>query len=140
MHVSSNGNVQFGPTAGPGVAGPTATCCRTPAQFMGGHAAVGVWCDLNSQDPNAVPTTALTITAFGTPVTAIEVKYRNMPYFANELVPTTAITALSTFKIEFDLTNQSAGEYRLLIKTKEWGRTKGPSRQYVFYHRPELSN
>lgn len=39
--------------------------------------------------------------------------------------------ANAPFKIEFDLTNKSAGEYRLLIKAKEWGKTKGPSRQHV---------
>lgn len=50
------------------------------------------------------------------------------------------VAANAPFKIKFDLTNELAGEYRLLIKAKEWGKTKGPSRQYVFYHRADLAN
>ena len=48
--------------------------------------------------------------------------------------------ANTPLEIEFDLGNQPASDYRLLIKAKEYGRTKGPSRQYFFHHRLDLLN
>ncbi len=44
------------------------------------------------------------------------------------------------FPIAFDLNQQPDGRYRILIKAKEYGRTKGPSRQYFFHHRSNLMN
>lgn len=44
------------------------------------------------------------------------------------------IGARSPFSISLDLSQQPEGEYRLLIRTKELGRTTGPSRQYFFHH------
>lgn len=43
------------------------------------------------------------------------------------------------FTINLDLSGRAAGEYRLLITAAELGRTKGPSRQYFFYHAPNPS-
>ena len=38
------------------------------------------------------------------------------------------------FEIVLDLARQPAGNYRLVLDTKEYGRTKGPSHQYFFRH------
>ena len=47
------------------------------------------------------------------------------------------VAANVPFDLVLDLSGQPAGEYRMLIKGQELGRTKGPSRQYFFYHEPD---
>lgn len=42
------------------------------------------------------------------------------------------------FVVNFNLSGHESGNYRLLINSKEWGRTRGPSREYLFYHRRQL--
>ena len=42
------------------------------------------------------------------------------------------------FELSFSLEGQGSGFYRVLINSKELGRTNGPSRQYTFFHRRNL--
>jgi len=42
------------------------------------------------------------------------------------------------FEVTFSLAGQESGTYRLLVNTRELGRTYGASRQFAFYHRHQL--
>ncbi len=59
----------------------------------------------------------------------------------NEVVESRRLLNLAAnvpFAVVFSLAGHKSGQYRLLINSKELGRTSGPSRQFIFYHRRQL--